>query len=241
MKLEEHTLQSSSSSYVRQAWLLNDDKETNQKLCVFLDAEYYLHHLKAPEIIEGLRRQDVLPPVACVFVSHLNAEARHHDYTCNDQYSSFIATDLTQWAKERVSGIDLSESLIAGLSLSGLASAYLAFSYPRLFSRALCQSGSFWWNREWLVKNKGLRLDPRSRFWISVGDRETEADVSHPPTGLYQETSQLAASARMSKRLREAGIAVSDNPFSGGHEIEPWRKELPSALTWLMRQEQRQR
>ena len=237
MEIKEHIVQSSCCEYSRRVWLLNDDDETDQKLCVFLDAEYYLDHLHAQSVIGDLRRQDIIPPVTCVFVSHLDAEARHYDYACNDQYSGFIAHDVSRWAGVRVAGVSLSDSLICGLSLSGLASAYLALKYPRIFSRALCQSGSFWWNHEWLVKNAGPDEGSRSRFWVSVGDKEAEAGISHPPTGLYQGVSQLAASTRMAETLSKADISVNYHLFAGGHETGPWQEELPSALAWLLGQE----
>ena len=237
MNIEEHVVQSSSGKYSRHVWLLNDDNEKDQKLCVFLDAEYYLNHLQAPRVIEDLRRQGILPAVTCIFVSCLDAEARHYDYTCNDQYSDFIAHDILRWAKARVTGVSLSDNLICGLSLSGLASAYLALTYPLVFSRALCQSGSFWWNQEWLANSRGLDAASQSRFWISVGDQEDDMDISHPPTGLYQEVSQLAASTRMADTLKDAGISINYNLFSGRHEIGPWQAELPSALKWLLGQQ----
>lgn len=234
MNIEEHVVHGSSGEYSRRVWLLNDDGEKNQKLCVFLDGEYYLNDLHAPSVMEEMRQQDALPPVTSIFVSSLDAEARHYDYTCNGHYSAFIAHDILRWAKARVAGISLSNNLICGLSLSGLASAYLALMYPRVFSRALCQSGSFWWNKEWLANNTGSDMDSQSRFWISVGSQENDTDISHSPTGLYQEVSQLMANTRMAKTLKEAGISVNYNLFSGGHEIGPWRAELPSALQWLL-------
>ena len=237
MNIEEHVVQSSSGEYSRHVWLLNDDNEKNQKLCIFLDAEYYLNHLQAPSVIEELRRQDIIPPVTSIFVSNLDAEARHYDYTCNGHYSVFIAHDILRWAKARVAGVNLSDNLICGLSLSGLASAFLALTYPRVFSRALCQSGSFWWNHEWLANNTGLDVDSQSRFWISVGDQENDTDISHPPTGLYQEISQLAANSRMANTLKEAGFSINYNLFSGGHAIGPWQAELSSALKWLLGQQ----
>lgn len=234
MRLEEHVIQSSSGKYSRNAWLLNNDTEEDTILCVFLDAEYYLNHLQASQVIEDLRQQNILPPLTCIFVSNLDAEARHYDYACNDRYSNFIAYDVLQWTKQKVGSIRLYDNLICGLSLSGLASAYLALTYPRVFSQALCQSGSFWWNQEWLVSNIALETDARSRFWISVGDQEVETDVSHSPTGLYQEASQLAANKRMADALNEAGVSIHYHLYAGGHEIKPWQEELPAALKWLI-------
>ncbi|MEJ0000578.1 MAG: alpha/beta hydrolase-fold protein [Verrucomicrobiota bacterium] len=44
---------------------------------------------------------------------------------------------------------------MAGISLSGLASAYLTLTRPTVFSHCLSHSGSFWWNDEWLTMHLG--------------------------------------------------------------------------------------
>ena len=233
MNVEEHTIAGRISGLSRQVTLAVPETAEPKKLCVFLDAEFYLQRLNALPIISSLQAAGEIPAVACLFISHVDAHARHHDFTCNADYATFVAEDVFAWARQRLSSLAETEHLIAGLSLSALQSAYILLEHSPRFSTAICQSGSFWWNDEWLTRNLPANC-ASGRYYVSVGNRETEADVSHPPTGLKQEVSQFKAVARFAERLRERDATVRFEVFDGGHEIEPWQSELPSALRWLL-------
>jgi len=73
--------------------------------------------------------------------------------------------------------------------------------------------------------------------WLSVGDEETDAGVSHPPTGLFQSISQIEGVERARAVLEEHGGDVSCHRYRGGHAFEHWRAELSDALLWLLRAE----
>jgi enterochelin esterase family protein len=156
MTLEEHLVESTSGEYSRKLWLLPGAPAQPQTLCIFLDAEYYLDRMETLSLVSDLQTHDLFSAVTWVFVSHGGQPARHSDFICNDRYTQYIAEDVVGWVRQQRDGIAATDHLICGLSLSGLASAYLALTYPQQFSRALCQSGSFWWNREWLVQNWSL-------------------------------------------------------------------------------------
>lgn len=120
--------------------------------------------------------------------------------------------------------------MICGLSLSGLAGAYIAFQYPEVFPFSLCQSGSFWW-----LHDKDIPLPTtKARFWLSVGDQETAAGVTHPPSGLVQEISQIEGVENAVKRFEVLGGTTKYHLYEGGHAIAPWREELAPALKWLI-------
>ncbi len=154
MQLQEDKVESSSGEYARKVWLapgVNDDDMTGpRKLCLFLDAEYYLDKMALLPTLFALQADGIVPRLACLFVSNVDSAARHADYTCNPRFTEFIAKDVVNWAREQCSEITPNGHIICGLSLSGLASAYLSLTHPELFPYALCQSGSFWWNNEWL-------------------------------------------------------------------------------------------
>src|SRR5262245_18068574 len=120
--------------------------------------------------------------MCCLFVSNASHNARHEDYAWNPHYGRFIAEDARAWAAQRGANISEQKNVICGLSLGGLAAAHIAMDHPKVFSRALCQSGSFWW----LMDHPAPLRQTRGRFWLSVGSEETERGVSHPPTGLFQ-------------------------------------------------------
>lgn len=227
---EKHTLTSVSGEFTRDVWVLDGPTDQAHPLCLFLDAELYLNNMQAAPILTGLMQSGALPPMTCVFVSHVNGAARHADYTWSESYTKFIGEDVVTWARARNAEIQAADNLICGLSLSALAGAYVALCYPQIFSYALCQSGSFWW-----LHGKEFTLPrTKSKFWLSVGDKETSTNVSHPPSGLYQEISQIAGVEAMVMRLQNLGATVKHHPYHGAHAIEPWREELGPALQWLV-------
>ena len=236
MNLEEHVVESTSGEYARKVWLMKGAMAKTQRLCIFLDAEYYLGRMDAPALLSDLQAREVLPALTCLLVSHRDSAARHTDYTCSENFSRFIAQDLIAWVRKTSAGISEHGNLICGLSLSGLASAYLALTYPQLFPYALCQSGSFWWNDEWLARTAKTYSSAPGKFWISVGDREVDAGVTHAPSGMVQGVSQIAAAERIVEELKGMGASVNYHLFSGGHEFAPWKQELPAALRWLLGQ-----
>ena len=63
---------------------------------------------------------------------------------------------------------------------------------------------------------------------------ETTSGVFHPPTNLHQEVSQLSACERFAKALASQHHRVLYRVYEGGHELGPWKDELPNALQWLL-------
>ncbi|RBP47709.1 enterochelin esterase-like enzyme [Roseimicrobium gellanilyticum] len=232
---QEHLISDASGAYSRKVWLMAaPEKLPATRLGVFLDGEYYVNHMNAPGMIGSLQQGEMILPMACVFVSHVDGAARHRDLTCNPEYAAFIARDVVGWARRRLPELAKGGHLIAGPSLGGLASAFTAVQYPQVFARCLSQSGSFWWKEEWLAKHLHQMPHAQSKFWLSVGDRETAFGVSHPPTGLRQEVTQIAACERFAKALATQNHRVLYRVFEGGHELSPWKDELPNALQWLL-------
>jgi len=228
---EEHPIHSASGAYFRKAWWLPATGAT--RLCIFLDAEYYLEKMDAAASLLELQAARSIPPVNCLFVSNLSAEARQEDYICNDDYSRFIADDVVGWARSRAPQLTAEGHTICGLSLSGLAATYLTLTRPLLFPRALGQSASFWWSDEWLVHHLPTLFTRPGRFWLSVGDKERQSGILH--VKLFQGVPQVDAVERMANALSQRGCEVKYHLFQGGHEIPPWKDELPRALTWLLR------
>lgn len=240
MNIEEHSLASASGEYSRNVWYLPSTVRP-QRICIFLDGEYYVNHMGAPAKLVDLQENGSIPPAACLFVSHVNGEARHYDYTCNNRYSRFIAEDLVSWLRERNPEIPPNGHLLGGTSLSGLQAAFTSITHPETFSYSLNQSGSFWWNREWLKENLSSLFTKSGRHWISVGDKETESQAFHPPTGMRQELDQISAAHGFARALESAGSEVHYHLYSGGHEIRPWKEEFAQAVQWLHQEVDRDR
>lgn len=234
MALAELTIQSTEREYARAAWLL-EGPPTPHTLCLLLDGEYYRDNLEAFSTISALMDRGSIPPLTVLFVSHGSSAARHADYIGDASFARFVADDVVSAAKARVPSLTDDRHLICGVSLSGLAAAHIALLYPDRFPAALCQSGSFWYEPDRFAALARERPPTKTRFWLSVGDEETAVNVTHPPSGIFQDITQIAGVERARAVLTETGADVSYHLFHGGHAFEPWRAELGDALQWLLR------
>jgi enterochelin esterase family protein len=233
---DELTITSTEREYERSAWLI-EGPQTDHSLCVLLDGELYRDDVQALAILTTLMQCGTIPPMTVVLVSNGGAAARHADYVGDPEFARFVAEDVVSRARARVPSLTADRHVICGLSLSGLAAAHIALRYPRRFPAALCQSGSFWWEPDAFARLAQERPPVGTRFWLSVGDDETDAGVRHPPTGLYQGMSQIDGVDRARAVLEENGGDVHCHRYRGGHAFEHWRAELSDALPWLLRTE----
>jgi enterochelin esterase-like enzyme/predicted nucleotidyltransferase len=227
---ERHVLRSTCGRYERRVWFVPGLSDGRHELAVFLDGEFYLHDMDCLPVIRECMTAGGVLSMSCVFVSFQDSASRHKDYTCNADYSRFIAEDVVAWARKHDERITSPDHLICGVSLSGLAAAYTVMQHPDAFSSALCQSGSFWW----LADNAILFPSTSARFWLSVGTQEIETGVPHPPTGLFQRVSQIEGVEAAARSFESRGGTVHYNLYSGGHAFSSWREELAPALRWLV-------
>jgi enterochelin esterase family protein len=187
---------------------------------VFLDGELYTDRVKAPEIVRS---------ATCIYLPNVSAASRHADYTCNENFASFIA-EVPHWIEQHVASFH--RYFLCGLSLSGLQAVFAALRHPGIYAGVVSQSPSAWWNDEWL--RTVLPRDNRGRFWLSVGTQELQENVTHPPTGLIQKANQLDSVRRLAKDMVDAGQLVHFREYDGGHDPACWAVELPEALAWLL-------
>ena len=231
--LTEWTVRCRSGVFGRSAWSLAPSAGRPTAAILFLDAELYLDRVGAPAVVRRLQERRAIPPAVAVFLSDGGPTARHEDFICRPDYARFAACDLVGSVREEHPGV--TEIVIAGLSLSGLAAAYAATRHPAVFRAAVCQSPSFWWERGRFAQELPAATPAGPEFWISVGSRETEAGLSHPPSGLRQELTQVAGCVSAVAALRTKGYRVSYREYDGGHDPECWRDNLSGALPWVLR------
>jgi enterochelin esterase-like enzyme/ribosomal protein S18 acetylase RimI-like enzyme len=234
IKLEEHTVLDPASGYARLVRLQRGPSENPHRLCLFLDGEHYWRDMDAVPLLNDLSRAGRIPAMTFAFVGHVSAAARHEDYTCNEAYGRFIGNAVMSWLHEKVPKLQDQGHVVVGLSLSGLMAVYLTLKYPRHFAGCLSQSGSHWWEYEGFAQMAREQAPIASRLWLSVGDHESEVNVKHPPTGLYQEISQIEGVKKAAQILKENGSTVHFHEFRGGHSIQCWREELSDALCWVL-------
>jgi enterochelin esterase family protein len=200
---------------------------------VFLDAELYVERVGAAAVLHDLQRGGAVPPATGVFVSHNGAAARHEDFTCRADYATFVARDVVRWVTERNPSVR--DVVLAGLSLSGLAAAFVSTRFPGTFRATICQSPSFWWDDGRFGEELCRTNCAGERFWVCVGDQETDVNVSHPPSGLFQRLTQIEGCEAGRDALRRGGCEVSYRTYAGGHDPRCWREDLILALPWALR------
>jgi len=231
--LEESFVKSVAKPPGRRVWKLRAELGRANWAAIFLDGELYLERVMAVPVLRKLQASGDIPPFLAVFVSSGGDGARHSDYTCDASYGAFISEDVVPWLLSGHPGVETDRTTIVGLSLSGLAAAYTAISYPDKFSAAICQSPSFWWEDERFCSSLPQAAGSGPAFWVSVGNHETKCDISHPPSGLLQQTSQVDACERACNALRAAKYNVNRRVFQGGHDPERWREDLALAIPWV--------
>lgn len=198
-------------------------------LAVFLDGEYYVGLLGAPGTLDALQREGAMPPHWIAYVAGREREVRWPESFCNPDFARFVCDELVPEV-EATTGASR-ERLLVGLSLTGLSAAHVALSRPEVFTRVLCHSGSFWWERGALSRTVEPASSPM-RFRLTVGDGETKTNVDHGH-GLVQVDSQIEGVRQMRDALVENDYAVSYSEYAGGHDAASWRRELPDDLRAL--------
>ena len=227
IKLEKHTVSDSGMGYSRTIHLLRGPSDRPHRLCLFLDGELYLQKMDVLPVLADLLDRGTLPPVTFAFTDHHNMKEREQDYTGSEQFGRFIAEKVIPWFQLEIPHLQPGHHLVGGLSLSGLESAWLALQYPGHFRYCLSQSGAFWWDDEQFTKMARQRAPVNTRFWLSVGDQETEVD--NPP-----EVSQIVGVKNAQQALKTLGATVHYHEFHGDHDLKYWRAELGQALLWLL-------
>jgi enterochelin esterase family protein len=227
--LEETTFAGPETGIERKVWTQSAATDSPQTAVLFLDAELYIDRVQAPAVM-----QQEWPHALAVYVSHNGAAARHVDYVCNPTYAEFIADELLPWVLQQHPTLDPAKMILAGLSLSGLAVADIGIRYPDRFTHVICQSPSFWWEQDRFVTMIPPKPDQSPAFWICVGDQETQSGISHPPSELRQESTQIEGCEHTRDALIQAGFSVSYRTYRGGHDPACWKDDLELALRWTI-------
>lgn len=236
-----HRFRSAALQNERTLWLRPPaDPTAPCHLVIFLDGELYREHMGTPALIDALAaRPDLVTPLAhtlVVYVSHHSEAARWLECPCYPPFAVFVRDELLPWLESQHPGIRISPTnpapirVLAGLSYTGLAAAWVAQQTPGSFNRIIAQSGSFWSDDCWLVRHyAGQRTRLPADFYLDVGLRETQVNIRHHPDVL-QGISQIAGVKKFRDVLLALGHRVTYVEFDGGHSFAHWRSTLPDAL-----------
>jgi enterochelin esterase-like enzyme len=234
MKEAQHALRSIHLANERAVWVREPERRATS-VTVFLDAELYRDRVGATSIIEALESAGEIDSSLFVFVSMESAASRWVECPCYFPFAQFIEEELFPWLERAYPiALEAQERVIAGLSYTGLAAAYVAMTNPFRFTKVIAQSGSFWSNDCWIIEYfEKLDPKPRTEFYLDVGLHETQDDVLHKDDVL-QTISQIEAVKRFRDALLRHGYQPRYVEFDGGHDFAAWSMTLPDALRWAL-------
>lgn len=210
------------------------EKARSYPLLIFFDGEDYLRDLAAPRLLDALIAARAIDPLVAVFVHNDDPSERAYELPCNPLFAAFVADELVPFARTHYS---LSSDIgLAGSSFGGLASSYIALTYPERFGKVLSQSGSYWWSFPadhalfdgsdkpgWLRRRYAERPVANTLFYLGAGTFE-----GSPEGDGVLEQNRLQRDA-----LRALGYSVAYQEFIGAHDHLAWRATLPDALIAL--------
>ncbi|MEW6125788.1 MAG: enterochelin esterase [Acidobacteriota bacterium] len=238
--VEKQRIKSAILNNERNIWVYTPpDYQTNGKpygLLVVFDGFTYLSLVPTQHILDNLIAKNLIPPMVAVTVDNVSQAARGVELPCNPQFADFLAKELVPMLREKYNvSKDAQQTVVAGSSYGGLASAYAAFRHPEVFGNVLSQSGSYWWRpegredeeHEWLTKQFAASPKLSVRFYMDVGLMESDPTPGKGP-------SMVIANRHLREILKSKGYFVHYAEFNGGHEYVNWRGTLVDGLLALM-------
>ena len=114
---------------------------------------------------------------------------------------------------------------IAGSSLGGLVSLYLAFAHPQVFQRVAALSPSVWWNYRAILKTvRQSRSKPPFRIWVDMGTAEGRRGL---------DDARLLKAALVGLGF-VPGVDLHYAEYEGAtHSEESWADRVAPMLKWL--------
>jgi enterochelin esterase-like enzyme len=196
----------------------------------FHDGGDYLTMGKATIILDNLIHGGSIPPLVAVFVPPVR---REQDYTCKPEYACFFTDELVP-ETQRLYNLDSNRAqrAIAGPSLGGLISLYIASLRPDLFGLVCAQSSVA---RSW---------NPQTPFDAPREYEQTKLPLRlHMVIGTYEDCFALDEQGRcrdlltpareLRSVLKQAGYEHGYTEQHQGHSWGLWRDSLGDTLQYL--------
>ncbi|MDT8715898.1 hypothetical protein IAI10_04460 [Clostridium sp. 19966] len=182
-KIDLHIANSSILKDPRRIWIYKpyEYSENNEpyNLLVLTDGFEYINWMSAQIVLDNLIESNKITPTVCVFIAS-NSD-RYEELTCNDNFSNFISQELMDWIYENYNVTkEPQKKIIGGLSLGGLMAAYIAFKNSDVFGNVLSQSGSYWYEEQWLTQKYKEAEKLPINFYLNAGVLEDRPYDTEP-------------------------------------------------------------
>jgi enterochelin esterase family protein len=194
-------------------------------LVVMFDGPAGVNNLGLSIMLDELIAAKQIPPVVVLMIGNTN---RMKELALNEAFADFVALDLVPWVRSTYHATsDPTRTVIAGISLGGLAASFAASRHPAVYGNVLSQSGSYFWSAEDTEPNVLARTYaklPRLpvRFWLEAGTYETGG------------VNLLGSNRHLRDVLVARGYDVTYGEFAGEHLYASWRGTFSNGLAALL-------
>jgi len=184
--------------------------------------------------LDTMHAAGLLPPIVAVMIDSIDDDTRTREDCCYPPFRDFLVDELLPWVHQRYQvAADPAQVTVGGVSLGGLAAAYVGLERPDIFGNVLSLSGSFYWKPphdteyEWIARQ--FRDSPvlPVRFYLSVGTYETFFRGADAP-------SLLVANRHLRDVLQARGYEIHYGEYAGGHDYVCWISAMADGLLALM-------
>jgi len=194
------------------------------KLLILSDGFEYLN-ISATTVLDNLINDKKISNVICVLIE--STKNRYEELTCSDKYSDFIVKELIPWIYENYNvSKSPKDTIIGGVSLGGLAATYMAYKNPSIFGNVLSQSGSYWYDEQWLTNKFKESERLPIKFYLNAGVLEDNPYDTEPI--------MMEVINNMRDVLIKKGYEVSYETFPSGHDYLSWGETLGTGLIELL-------
>lgn len=201
-----------------------DEKASPYNLLVLTDGFDYLNYLSANVVLDNLIHEKRIPPTVCILVD--SSKNRYEELTCNESFMKFITEEVMPWGYENYNITrEPEKTIIGGLSLGGLTASYIALKRWDVFGKVISQSGSYWYESQWLTKEFEKEQKLPIRFYLNAGLLE---DAPYDDEPVMMEVINNMRDVLLSK-----GYDVKYENFQSGHDYLCWGETLATGLISL--------
>jgi predicted alpha/beta superfamily hydrolase len=198
------------------------------------------HEWQVDEAAERLISNGDIEPI--IIVGIYNNADRMAEYTPRpdgdkpDAYARFVVQEVKPFIDRTYRSDPAREKTgVAGSSLGGLISLYMAREYADTFGRCAALSPSLWWNDRWLLGQWQARDTgwmTHTRFWIDVGTDEGRAEPGEAVRSSVTNARDLAGLFDRAGLKRGAGYQYLEVQ-GAKHNEQAWSARIQRVLTFL--------
>jgi len=205
-----------------------NEKKEHDILFIF-DGKDYQIKVPTPLILDNLIASKKIKPTVAIFIDNPSGKARASELPSNKSFANFMAKELLPFVKSKINiNHKANNTILTGSSYGGLASTFVAFTYPEIFGKVLSQSGSFWWSPkdeepEWLTRQIAKNKVKNIKFYLNAGKYETG----------YFSIDILESNRHLRTVLNSKNYKVFYEEFLTGHDYYSWKVNLARGLIKL--------